>query len=167
MIPESSHTCTFCLLSFSCEHARDPERHSCSISPHLRRSRSREGHKLGRVSSGREPPSLPLPASQHRQRSLDDVIVKYTYYILLSNAATDLDKTRLMSAKQPHAGDWLLAPSITADGLWMSEEIRLSAGLRFRARLCQSHTGDYGARVDTIGLHTAIHGISCRKSAGQ
>ena len=43
-IPKHSYTCTFCLLGFSCEHARDPERHSYSISPHPRRSRSCEGN---------------------------------------------------------------------------------------------------------------------------
>ena len=69
-----------------------------------------------------------------------------------------------MSAKQPHAGDWLLAPSITAVGLQISdEEIRLSSGLRLGARLCQPHTCDCGAMVDSLGIYE----LSCRKNVGR
>ena len=61
--------------------------------------------------------SPPIQVSHHKQRSWDDAIVKEIYSNLLVSATTDLDKARLMSVKQPHAGDWLLARPITSVGL--------------------------------------------------
>ena len=78
------------------------------------------------------------------------------------NATSDLDKVRLMSVKQPHAGDWLLASPITSVGLRMSdEEVRISAGVRLGALLCQPHICVCGTKVNARG----IHGQSCRKNA--
>ena len=103
--------------------------------------------------------SPPIQVSQHKQRSWDDAIVKEIYFNLLVNATSDLDKARLMSMKQPHAGDWLLAPPITSVGLRLSdEEVKISAGVRLGALLCQPHICVCGTKVDARG----IHGLSCR-----
>ena len=108
--------------------------------------------------------SPPIQTSQHKQRSWDDAIVKEIYSSLLVSATTDLDKARLMSVKQPHTGDWLLAPPITSVGLRMSDgEVRISAGVRLGALLCQPHICVCETKVDARG----IHGLSCRKNAGR
>ena len=75
-----------------------------------------------------------------------------------------MNKARLMSVKQPQAGDWLLAQPITSVGLRMSDEdVRISAGVRLGALLCQPHICVCGTKVDARG----IHGLSCRKNAGR
>ena len=82
----------------------------------------------------------------------------------MSNASTNEDKARLLAVRQPHAGDWLLAPPITSVGLRMSnEEITLAVGLRLGCNLCQPHTFPCGKLVDARGLH----GLACHKSAGR
>jgi hypothetical protein len=108
--------------------------------------------------------ALPDPQIQGKQRSWDEIIVKNTFDLLLFNAISDEDKARLLAAKQPHAGDWLHAPSITAVGLRMSdEEIRLAAGMRLGSNVCEPHTCPCGKLVDARGLHS----LSCRRSAGR
>ena len=61
----------------------------------------------------------------------------------------------------PHAGDWFIAPPITAIGLRLSDEaIRVAVGFRLGCFTCQPHMCIGGTMVDARGLH----GLSCRKS---
>ena len=59
----------------------------------------------------------------------------------------------MIIVRQPHDGDWLLAPQITSVGLMSNEEIRLAVGLRLGCNLCEPHTCPSGKLVDARGLH--------------
>ena len=66
-----------------------------------------------------------------KQKEWDKVITKKIQVELFEKANSPLDKARLQAAMASHAGDWLLAPPITAVGLRMTNEtIRVATGLR-------------------------------------
>ena len=81
---------------------------------------------------------------------------------LLDNASGPLDQARLRAAAAPHSGDWLLAPPITAVGIWKTNEtIRIATGMRLAISICEPHFCSCGKQVES----RVIHGLSCRDSA--
>ena len=82
---------------------------------------------------------IPRFEIRNKQKEWDNVIKK-TINELLEGASGSLDKARLRAVCAPHAGNWLLAPPITAMGLRMSyETIRVATGLRLGTKLCELH----------------------------
>lgn len=107
--------------------------------------------------------SVPPPAQpgDKIQKVWDAAITAETYQGLLSRAASDIDRARMLSAAAAHSGDWLLAAPISAVGLRLSNEmIRVAVGFRLGASTCEPHQCVCGSQVDARGLH----GLSCRKS---
>ena len=83
---------------------------------------------------------------------------------LLDWGITLVDKARLLAAGAAHAGDWLLAPPITAICLILDDEtIRVAVGHQLGANTCEPHTCVSGKTVGTRGLY----GLACRKSVGR
>ena len=109
--------------------------------------------------SGTDIPKIKLRV---KQKEWDRAVTKNNSTELLERAGGPLDKARLRAATAPHAGNWLLAPSITAVGLRMTNEtIRVATGLRLGTKLCESHECPFGKTVECRGTH----GLSCRWSA--
>ena len=99
-----------------------------------------------------------------RQHSWDLGICRNQLQALIETQTCETDKARLLAVTAPHSDDWLNALSITACGLRLDNEaIRVSAGLRLGAKLCETHTCPCGMITDVKGLHS----LSCRKSAGR
>jgi len=68
-------------------------------------------------------------------------------------------KARFLAAASPHCGDWLLALSITACGLRLSDEaVRVAVALRLGCSVCVPHSCRCGSLVDAQGLH----GLVCK-----
>ena len=111
--------------------------------------------------TGIEPPT---GSTACRQREWDSRWINKAWTTLNESTNNKLDQARLLASRAPHAGDWLLTPPVTALGLRLSdEEIRIAAGIRLGARLCEPHLCHCGERVDARGLH----GIACKKNAGR
>ena len=103
----------------------------------------------------------PAIESRHIQRAWDRPVAAYHEAMVWSQATTEIDKARLLSASSPHSGDWLAAPPITSLGLRLSdEEIRIAAAFRLGCRACEPHKCGCGKLVDARGLH----GLACRRS---
>ena len=107
------------------------------------------------------PPSAP---TFHRQRAWDEPRVAAVADALLGAASDDRTHARLLASKRVESGAWLQALPISSLGLRMDDDtLRVAAGLRLRATLCQPHTCQHcGSAVDEF----ALHGLSCRKSQG-
>ena len=65
----------------------------------------------------------PTQQTQHIQKAWDGPVAEHHRNLVLSRAACDVDKARLLAAASPHSGDWLQAPPITAVGLRLSYEV--------------------------------------------
>ena len=83
---------------------------------------------------------VPTEAKQGKQKEWDNIVTKNIAKELLDNAIGPLDQARLRAAAEPHSGDWLLAPPITAVGLrMMNETIRIATGMRLSISICEPH----------------------------
>ena len=81
--------------------------------------------------------------------------------LVLSRAADDVDKARLLAAASPHSGDWLHAPPIASVGLRLSDEaVRVAVAHRLGCKACEPHTCPCCKAVNARGLH----GLCCRRS---
>ena len=117
--------------------------------------------KAWKLLTGSEPPT---GSAAHRQREWDSRWISKAWTTLHESANNALDRARLLASQAPHAGDWLLAPPVTALGLRLTDEvIRIAVGMRLGTTLCQPHVCHCGERVDARGLH----GLACRKNAGR
>ena len=100
------------------------------------------------------PNAEPSDATRHVQRAWDNTVVITTFTDLLSACTTPVKKARLKAVTAPHAGDWLKAPPITADGLRLSDDaVRVAVGLRLGSTICQPHTCMCGTQVDAREMH--------------
>ena len=70
----------------------------------------------------------------------------------------------ILSPSSPRSGDWVMAPSITAIRLRLSDEmIRFAAGFRVRLHTREPHTCPCGKEVEARGLR----GLSYRQSTAR
>ena len=108
------------------------------------------------------PPSAP---TSHRQRAWDEPRVAAAADALLEAATDDRTRARLLASKRVESGAWLQALPMSSLGLRMDDDtLRVAAGLRLGATLCQPHNCQHcGDAVDEF----ALHGLSCRKSQGR
>lgn len=110
---------------------------------------------------GLEPPT---DQKSKLQKAWDLPHVSVKFNTLLTSAIDERDRARLLAAQSPHSGAWLQALPMSSVGLRMTDDtIRIAAGLRLGAALCQPHICICGAKVDKTGAH----GLSCRQSAGR
>ena len=79
----------------------------------------------------------PLLTHQHAR---DSVLVKTDYESLLENAATSLEKARLLAVVHPDSGAWLNAFPISALGLRLDDsEVQIAIKLRLGLPMCSPH----------------------------
>ena len=75
-----------------------------------------------------------------------------------------MNKARLLASQQRESGAWLSALPSAGLGLRLDNNaIRIATGLRLGCALANPHICVCGAQVDA----TAIHGLSCKRSAGR
>ena len=104
-----------------------------------------------------------MDATTCKQRAWDKPIVKDDINHLFATAS-QRDKSRLLVVTSSHSGDWLHALPIASYGFRLeNEDIRVAAGLRLGAALCQAHQCPCGALVEVKGLH----GLSCKLGSGK
>ena len=115
------------------------------------------------VQSANCPP--PTTPSDCKQRAWDQPQVSSTFRKLLEVIDTDVGHARLLAANTKESGAWLHALPIASVGLRMEDDdVRIAAAIRLGAYLCHPHKCYHcGNDVDA----TAIHGLSCLKSAGR
>ena len=108
------------------------------------------------------PPSAP---TSHRQKAWDEPRVAAAADALLEAATDDRTRARLLASKRVESGAWLQALPMSSLGLRMDDDtLRVAAGLRLGATLCQPHNCQHcGDAVDEF----ALHGLSCRNSQGR
>ena len=84
---------------------------------------------------------------------------------LLSEAADDTERARLLAVAAPESGAWLRALPVSALGLRMDDDtVRIAVGLRLGAPTCGPHQcRDCSVEVDVFGRHS----LSCKKSEGR
>ena len=123
-----------------------------------------QGEALECWSQGHNAPPPSAPTS-HRQRAWDEPRVAAAADALLGAATDDRTRARLLASKRVESGAWLQALPMSALGLRMDDDtLRVAAGLRLGATLCQPHNCQHcGGVVDEF----ALHGLSCRKSQGR
>ena len=97
--------------------------------------------------SSADPPCPPLLTHQH---AWDSVLES-----LQENAATSLEKARLLAVVHHDSGAWLNAFSISALGLRLDDsEVQIAISLRLGLPVCSPHMCvGCGAAVDERGLH--------------
>ena len=107
----------------------------------------------------------PYPSQLTQQHAWDSVLVETDYESLLENAATSLEKARLLAVAHHDSGAWLNAFPISALGLRLDDsEVQIAISLRLGLPVCSAHMcAGCGAAVDERGLH----GLSCRFSKGR
>ena len=99
-----------------------------------------------------------------KQKSWDNVLVKCDQTTLLERAEDQYTSARLKAVMSRHAGDWLLAPPLSAVGLRLDNDtVRIASALRLGAPICAPYTCRCGASVDARGAH----GLSCTFNAGR
>ena len=110
-------------------------------------------------------PNLPPSGSAtDKQRAWDEPVIETEYNLLLKLYSEPNHRARLIAAAAPHSGDWLHALPIAACGLHLDDDsIRIAVSLRLGCALCQVHTCQCGASVDTLGSHA----WSCKRNAGR
>ncbi len=97
------------------------------------------------------------------QRSLDLPICNKILQRLKADMSEE-DIARLNGICVPHAGDWLHAPPIVRNGLWLTnEELRTSTNLRLGLPMYQPHPCICGAIVDSKGSHALV----CKRNGGK
>ena len=73
----------------------------------------------------------PTGSAAHRQREWDSRWTSKAWTTLHESTNNALDRARLLASRAPHAGDWLLAPPVTALGLRLSDDvIWIAVGIR-------------------------------------
>ena len=84
---------------------------------------------------------------------------------LLENAATSLEKAKLLAVAHHDSGAWLNAFSISALGLCLDDsEVQIAISLHLGLPVCSAHMCvGCGAAVD----ERRLHGLSCRFSKGR
>ena len=115
------------------------------------------------VQSANCPP--PTTPSDCKQRAWDQLQVSSTFCELLEAIDTDVGHARLLAVSTKESGAWLYALPIASVGLRMDDDdVRIAAAIRLGAYLGHPHKCYHCDNdVDT----TAIHGLSCLKSAGR
>ena len=83
--------------------------------------------------------------------------------IQLVNAINETPRARVLAYQGKIAGAWLNAYPSKAIGLKLTEQIRISLGLRLGVPLCEPHFCSCGSEVRADGRH----GLSCKKSSGR
>ena len=107
--------------------------------------------------------AAPEADAAKQQRNWDDISCGSAFRDLLA-PANQVDRARLLAAKQPHSGAWLSATPIPKLGLHLDDAtVRVSVALRIGATVCEPHSCRCGRRVDRLGHH----GLACRYSAGR
>ena len=107
----------------------------------------------------------PCPSQLTQQHAWDSVLVETDYESLLENAATSLEKARLLAVAHHDSGAWLNAFPISSLGLRLDDsKVQIAISLRLGLPVCSAHMcAGCGAAVDERGLH----GLSCRFSKGR
>ena len=120
------------------------------------------GVEVWRQGSSADPP---CPSQLTQQHAWDSVLVETDYESLLKNAATSLEKTRLLGVAHHDSGAWLNAFPISALGLCLDDsEVQIAISLRLGLPVHSAHMcASCGAAVDERGLY----GLSCRFSKGR
>ena len=106
----------------------------------------------------------PTDAAAHDQKTWDSLRVSSIADTLFTDSSDPMHRARFLAASCKESGAWLNALPVTSLGLRMDDAtMRISMCLHLGLPLCQSHTCQHcGAEVPQF----AIHGLSCRKSAG-
>ena len=84
---------------------------------------------------------------------------------LQDGASDEVERARLLAARDKDSGAWLQALPITSVGLRMDDNtLRTAVGLRLGTAICAPHNCQLcGAQVSQFGTH----GLSCRSSEGR
>ena len=107
--------------------------------------------------------TVPEADAAKRQRHWDDISCDSIVSSLLA-PANQVDRARLLAAKQPHSGAWLSATPAAKVGLHLDDAtVRVAVALRLGATVCEPHSCRCGSRVDKLGHH----GLACQYSAGR
>ena len=93
------------------------------------------------------------------------MLVETDYESLLENAATSLEKDRLLAVAHHDSGAWLNPFPISALGLRLDDsEVQIAISLHLGLLVCSAHMcAGCGAAVDERGLHD----LSCCFSKGR
>ena len=90
------------------------------------------------------------------------------HFEILVDSANQVNRTRLLAAKQPHSGAWLnvtaLPTRVPSLGLHLGDAyIRVATAVRVGTLICEPNACRCSQRVDKLGHH----GLSCRYCAGR
>ena len=120
------------------------------------------GDEIWKRGSSADPPCTSQLTQQH---ALDSVLVEADYESLLENAATSLEKARLLAVSHHDSGAWLNAFPISALGLRLDDsEVQIAISLLRGLPVCSAHMcAGCGSAVYERGFH----GLSCRFSKGR
>ena len=111
-------------------------------------------------------PQLSEPAISDRavQKSWDLPLAQLKFDIMLENAQSPLERSRLQAVSAPGAGAWLNAVPIPSLGLKLdNESLRISVALRLGSTLNVPYSCVCGAAVED----SANHGLDCPSAAGK
>ena len=87
----------------------------------------------------------PTELSRGIQKAWDGTVASVAHSNLLPREESSIDQARLLSDCAEHSGDWLHAPSITAVGLRLNDEmVWIYVATRLGARACEPHTCSCG-----------------------
>jgi len=107
---------------------------------------------------------MPEGKAAGKQKEWDGLPVQEEYRQLLTSYTEPRHRARLLAASSDHSGDWLHVLPIAACGLHLDNKaVRVAVGLRLGCVLCESHTCQCGATVDTLGTHA----FSCKRSSSR
>ena len=137
----------------------------CKINPslHVEHTTSLLGSAVAdfRILTGLE--EIPLGDMAGSQRAWDDKVCQSEYNSHLAEA-DQVERARLLAAREPYSAAWLGAIPNPNLGLHLdAEAVRIAVGLRLGTPLCVSHRCRCGTLVGNLGLH----GLSCQRSAGR
>ena len=105
-----------------------------------------------------------MSISAYLQHAWDSVLVETDYDSLLENAATSLEKARLLAVAHHDSGTSLNAFPISALGLRLDDsEVQIAISLRLGLPVCTHMRAGCGVAVNEIGLHS----LSCCFSKGR
>ena len=115
-------------------------------------------------SAGHSHPA-PEGAAASRQKGWELAGTTTTANRLLSEAADDAERARLLAVAAPESGAWLRALLVSALGLRMDDDTaRIAVGLRLGAPTCGPHQCRHcSVEVDVFERHS----LSCKKSEGR
>ena len=98
-----------------------------------------------------------------RQRTWDSIACESRFADMLE-PANQVQRARLLAAKEPNSGAWLRAVPLPSLGLHLDDTtVQVAVALRVGATICEPHVCRCGHRVDVLGHH----GLSCQYSRGR